>query len=372
MSTQKFSAAEREAIWLAHGKKCAYTGELLDVSNFHIDHIIPESLTKDPTAFKDKMEELNLPADFNIHGYENLLPCCPRANFQKSNLILPRPDFYLGIASAKKEKVEANLDRIEKRRSRGNVLILLQQHIERGDLSPDKVAEILQQYSERPEAVFELIESMQFTNSNEVTSIAKADIESLWDLPICLGKYYKDGLPFTNEDGKQTFVKTCREYEFACEQGYLPESNAVLKMSVSFHQQCDLLKSLQAAKTPQQSFISNPKVGVVDLDLLPLSLFPWIGDEDLKIIELPPNKTYQDKVKDGEFIVKSVSQNSLIIEGDAMGQRLTEVLRADLDGDGIEDILLFEYCYAIGGTLGYGGNRILTRKSSDGKFEIIE
>lgn len=76
MSTQKFSAAEREAIWLAHGKKCAYTGKLLDVSNFHIDHIIPESLTKDSAALKDKIAKLNLPVDFNIHGYENLLPYC--------------------------------------------------------------------------------------------------------------------------------------------------------------------------------------------------------------------------------------------------------------------------------------------------------
>ena len=372
MSTQKFTAAEREAIWLAHGKKCAYTGELLDVSNYHIDHIIPEAIAKDSAVLKVKMMDLNLPADFNIHGYENLLPCCPRANYQKSDLILPHLYYFLGIAAAKKEKVKSNLEYIEKCRSRANVLILLQQHIERGDLAPDKVAEILQQYSERPEAIFELIESMQFANSSEVKSIAKADIESLWDLPICFGEYYKDGLRFINDEDKGTFVRTCREYEYAIKQGYFADTNAVLKMSVSFHQRCGLLKSLQSATIPQQSFISNPKVGVVDLELLPLLLFPWIGDEDLRIIELPPNKTYQDKVKVGELVVKGVSQNSLIVEGDVMGQRLIEVVRADLNGDGIEDILLFEYCYAIGGTLGYGGNRILTRKSSDGKFEIVE
>jgi hypothetical protein len=44
MANQKFSAAEREAIWLAHEKKCAYTRELIDVSSFHIDHIVPENL----------------------------------------------------------------------------------------------------------------------------------------------------------------------------------------------------------------------------------------------------------------------------------------------------------------------------------------
>ena len=369
MSTQKLSAAEREAILLAHEKKCAYTRKLLDESNFHIDHIIPESLTKDPAALKNKIAELNLPDDFNIHGYENLLPCWPGANYQKSDLILHNLNFYLSIAAAKKEKIETNLECIEKRNNSGKGFILLQQHIERGDIDRDKAEEIFQQYSECPAAIFELIESMPFANSSEVKSIAKADIESLWDLPICLGEYYRDGLPFTNEKGKKTFVRTCREYESVCEQGYLPESNAILKMSVGFHQQCGLLKSVQSATTPQQSFISNPKVGIVDIELLPMSLFPWIGDEP-DCTEL--DATYEKKVKDGELVVKGVSQNSLIVEGDAMGQRLTEVLRADLNGDGIEDILLFEYCYATGGTLGYGGNRILTRKSSAGKFEIVE
>ena len=38
--------------------------------------------------------------------------------------------------------------------------------------------------------------------------------------------------------------------------------------------QCDLLKSLQAATTPHKSFISTPRVGVANLELLPYSLFP--------------------------------------------------------------------------------------------------
>ena len=315
------------------------------------------------------MAELNLPADFNIHGYENLLPCCPRVNLQKGDLILSGPHYFLEIAAAKKGKIEANLERIEKRNNSGKGFILLQQHIERGDIDRDKAEEIFQQCSEHPEAIFELIESMPFANSSEVKSIAKADIESLWDLPICLGEYYIDGLPFTNEEGKKTFIRTCREYESVCEQGYHPESNAVLKTSVSFYQRCGLLKSLQSATTPQQSFISNPKVGVVDLELLPMPLFPWIGDEP-DCTEL--DATYQKKVKDGDLVVKGVSQNSLIIEGYAMGQRLIEVVRADFNGDGIEDILLFEYCYATEGTLGFGGNRILTRKSSNSKFEIVD
>ena len=54
-----------------------------------------------------------------------------------------------------------------------------------------------------------------------------------------------------------------------------------------------------------------------------------------------------------------------------MGQLLREVVRADFNNDGIEDILLFEYHYATQGTLGFGGVIVLTRKSMNGKFEVV-
>jgi hypothetical protein len=55
-----------------------------------------------------------------------------------------------------------------------------------------------------------------------------------------------------------------------------------------------------------------------------------------------------------------------------MGQQLVEVARADFNGDGIEDILVFEYCYATHGTLRYGGIRLLTRATADGMFTAEE
>ena len=367
MSRKKISAAERQAIWLAHGKKCAYTGELLEVSNFHIDHIIPVSLAQDSAALK----KLDLPDNFNIFGYENLLPCHPRVNLQKGDMMLNRTHYFLGIAASKKENIQAHLLHIEKRESRAKATILLMQYLERGDLTPHQISEILQQYPEQSEPIFELIEGMQFANATEVKSISKADIEDLWNLPICLGEYYVEGLLFTNEKNEQFYVRTCKEYEYAIEHGYLACSNAVLKMSVRFHHQCGLLKSLQSAITPQQSFISNPKVGVVDLKLLPFSLFPWIDYKKSKNVEL--DATYQDKLNEGVLTVTSVGQNSLeIIAPGEMGQWLVEITRADFNGDSIEDLLLFEYCFATPGTLGYGGVRILTRKSVDGKFEIVE
>ena len=372
MSIQKFSAEEREAIWDAYGRRCAYTGKLLDVSNFHIDHIIPESLAKDSAALECKIATFDLPADFDLHGYENLLPCQPRANLQKRDLLLSSTHYFLSVAASKKAKIEAHLNRIKKRNWGGKAAILLQQHIERGDLTLHEVSEILQCYSEQPEAIFELIEDMQFADGTEVKCIAKADIEDLRDLPIYSeGKDYIDSVILINAKGEQIHVRTCKEYDFALEQGYYPSSpNSNMKSSVRFAHKCGLLRTLQAATTPQESFISISKVGVTNLELLPFSLFPVIGDE-LEGMEL--DATYQSKVIEDVLVVKSVRSNLLeIVEPRGMGQQLIEVVRADFNGDGIEDILLFEYCFATEGTLGYGGIRILTRKSIDGKFEIVQ
>ena len=69
MSKQKFNAAQRSAIWSAHQKKCAYTERLLDVSNFHIDHIIPESIAKDTAALNSIITEYDLPEDILLFEY---------------------------------------------------------------------------------------------------------------------------------------------------------------------------------------------------------------------------------------------------------------------------------------------------------------
>jgi hypothetical protein len=79
----------------------------------------------------------------------------------------------------------------------------------------------------------------------------------------------------------------------------------------------------------------------------------------------------QHKVNDGSLVIKRVSQNLLIVESGGMGQQLIEVARADLNGDGFDDILLFEYCYATEGTLGFGGVKMITRLTPTGMFELM-
>ena len=372
MSKQKFSAEEREAIWLAHGRKCAYTWKLLDVSNFHIDHIVPESLAKDPAALESEIATLDLSADFDIHGYENLLPCHPTVNLQKHDSIPPNAHHYVGVAESKKAKIEAHLDHIKKRNSRGKAVILLQQCLERGDLTPHEVSEILQHYSEQPETIFELIEGMQFADGTEVKSIAKADIEALRDLPIDMGGNDTDGVTLTNDKNEKVYVRTCREYDSALKRGYFPYSNYDISMGSWFNYPCGLLNLLETATIPQQSFIPTSKEGILDLELLPLSVFPVLSDYEQTYGYNIENVTYQDYVEKGLIKVTGMGHNWLSCEQEGLKQHLTEVIRADFNGDGIEDILFFESVHATQGPYRTYDIIILTRKSIDGKFEIVQ
>lgn len=373
MARQKFTAAEREAIWLAHGKKCAYSNQLLEVGDFHIDHIIPESFAEQPEEFTKVKAKYKLSADFDLFGYENLLPSKAVANSQKGALLFEpeRVHFFLGIASSKKEEIEKQLQKINKRQASSRALVVLQQCLERGDLSPDEVGSILEKYGDKPQEIFPLIEGMQFVDAMDIMAVAKADIESLRLLPIRLGENdHISGVTLTNQSGETKIVSTCKEYDASISAGFFANSNFDIKMATYFEHQCGLLSALHRAEEPETSFISNPRVGITDIHLIPFSLFPKFEDEGLRQGVL---ETYQSKVDDGVLVIKKMKQNMVQIEEpEGMGQRLIEVARSDFNGDGIEDILLFEDSYATQGTMGFGRILILTRTSIDGIFEEVD
>src|SRR5713226_531061 len=100
MAKQKFSPVFREALWIAHSKKCAYTHELIDLASMHIDHILPESMAAKPEEFAVVRERLGLSPDFDLLGPENLLPARSGTNLQKGDLTLKiaAAHYFLNIA----------------------------------------------------------------------------------------------------------------------------------------------------------------------------------------------------------------------------------------------------------------------------------
>ena len=222
--------------------------------------------------------------------------------------------------------------------------------------------------SQEPDVIFQLVERLQFADGTAVKSIAKDDIDALRDRPMRLGlNNHLDGVTLTNEKDEDIHVRTCREYDSARKRGYYAQTNFDAKMSIWFKHHCGLLNALERAAVPKQRYISDSKVGITHLDLMPFSVFPYASDA-----EIASGATFQKKIENGELKVVEKKQNALTTEeGIDTGQSLREVVRADFNDDGIEDILLFEYHYAIRGTFGFGGVIVLTRKSVDGKFEVV-
>jgi hypothetical protein len=222
------------------------------------------------------------------------------------------------------------------------------------------------------ELTFELVESIKFADGTEVKSITKADIETLRNLPIDMGGNKTDGVTLTKSRNDKIHARTCREYDAALERGYFPSSTYDISMASWFKYPCGLLNLLETAAIPQRSFIPTLKEGIVNLELLPLSLFPVVTDFEQAYGYNIENLTYQDQVEKGLLKVTDKGQNWFSCEDDGLRQHLTEVARADFNNDGIEDLLLSEAVHATQGTYRTYNLIILTRNSTDDKFEKVE
>ena len=371
MSTQKFNSVEREAIWSAYNKKCAYTGQLVGINEFHIDHIIPEHLSDKPDEYAKLKVILSLPDDFDIYGYENLLPCFIATNLQKgkTEFEVGAAHYFLNLAKKKKSVVIEKIEQIKRRNGNAKALIITQQYVEGGKISINDLQSILNQNT--TEDMYRLMVSLKISNEEEIEEISQSDIEDLWDRTVYLGgDDHIDGLALYNDENEEVVVRTSREYIEALKNNYYALTTYAMKMATYFEWQCGLLQAISVAVLPSISFIDNPKVGILDLDLLPFHIFPDLSrgiDDDIDMVA-----TYQNKVDDETLKVTQVKQSLLKVENDVMGQRLIEVVRADFTGEGYDSILCFEYTWATGGSFGNGGVRILTRKSQDSIFEIVE
>jgi hypothetical protein len=371
MADQAFSATEREAIWLAWTRKCGYTREPLDVSDFHIDHIVPEHVADNAEEFARVKVQLSLPDAFDVRSYYNLIPCRSRANLQKGGITFDanRTNFFLGVAAEKVAAIERHKAEIDRRNIRGKAIILLQQCLERQEISTDEVLAILDRNTAHPEEIFPLLLGLKYADENEVDAICRSDIDELLDRPIWLGSGGpQEGVNLPNAAGVRVNVRTCNEYKAAIAAGHFAYSTFEISMATWFELQLGLLTSLKNAKSPSSSFVSSPLRGVVDLDLLPYSLFPVFDQpED----DSHSNQTYQAKVDDGTLVVRKVANGHLRIESaDGMGQNLIEVARADFTGDGHEELLVFDSFYATKGVNAWG-NGSHTFKSLIYKFVCI-
>jgi len=374
MAKYKFSQAQRVALWEAHNRRCFYSGNPLAYSDLHIDHILPESLLDKPSELERINREYGLDPDFEINSYYNWVPAHSRYNLKKSDIVLNENQtlILLAIAKQKYPKVVRQERKYNQGVKKDKVLVSLALLHEKGDLSLEEAFAFLKGL-EKDEAEIKLLHKLEFAERTIVDYVGRSDAEELLNLTVVHATPHHKGLQLTDGTGDKITVRTCKEYKAAKAKGYFSLTTYDMKIESLFNRTCGIVNALARAMPANRSYIEAPRVGIVDLNLMPVTVLSAMSCDTIDVINEAYAKgiTVQDWIDEGKVQVKAVSRYAIHLKH-SMGQIIWELMRSDFTGDGVEDILTYSYSYAIGGSFGYGDIMTLTRLGPDENLSIIK
>lgn len=105
MSKKKQHQNLRFAMWVAHDRKCVYTGESLQSREVVLDHVIPEHLIDKPSELETVLKRLGLPLNFDLQHPLNLVPTYQEYN-NKKHMRVDYDEIKIGLQAARDKLVE--------------------------------------------------------------------------------------------------------------------------------------------------------------------------------------------------------------------------------------------------------------------------
>jgi hypothetical protein len=212
-------------------------------------------------------------------------------------------------------------------------------------------------------AAFSLPAPLTFFKAAPVRMLTKAQAERLRDVPVRFGADI-DGVRYVKKGRPDRTVATCRQFDAAERDGYEFTSNFDNKMSGFLVRACGLLDAVISARPAVHSFVDSPRVGVGDIGSISsavLPAFPWESDDETA---RRARRSIAELVREQRCTVTERTSLELRIRCGNMLLALEELLRADIDDDGYQDILVSPYIGALDGTFSYTAPDVyLTRTS---------
>ena len=362
--TQNISTILRFNIWRAHNRICSYCSEPLSFGETDIDHVIPETLRTDEKKYHETLLGLGLPIDFDIHSYANLLPAHRRCNRAKSHRTWNMLSFYTQIASAASQKIEDLMAATREQGSREKALRTLSDAIQSGLITPSDLID-----SPLPPDVLVLARPLVFEDGTE-NFISPEQVERFLDRPVLIGGSEGFHVDFGDEKGIKLSIRTIREYRAALSAGYYARSQTDIKLEGYLKNINSVLTLVESVRVPTLSFIEKPFKGICDIDLIPVSVLSSLSPDDRTDLAAMKNLSLRDLLDRQEIKILNLSSKEVKLEWRNTGLLMRESLRADLNGDGIEDILCEFYVWSKGGTFGASWTGILSRLGSQEPFVI--
>lgn len=223
------------------------------------------------------------------------------------------------------------------------------------------------------DTTFKISEPLVFKGRVVSNSLRGSEIEALLDLPVRNGDgdpKHQYGVEMTTPNYEKVTATSCRQWRRAQEQDAYAASTFDMAMESSFIHTCGLLFELQRAKQPTKSFVANVRVGLADLNLLPAEMLVANNEGDQISKKHMRGSTVSTAVKSKD--IEKADNKVITLSYQGMRQSFWEAARADFDGDGYEDILVFSQFHVVDGTLGFSDYLILTRTLPSGPLKVIE
>jgi hypothetical protein len=218
-----------------------------------------------------------------------------------------------------------------------------------------------------------LLKPLPFADGVVAGSVATAEIPDLMRRPVSAGPNPDlEGVQLTSRDGGTRTVRTCEDYLELVRSGWFAETTFDMTIESPFNFTCVTLAFLAQATAPQISFIDSPEVGVGNIELLPATVLPVVADaERLQLRELAAKgKTVADLIDPGAPSTM-VEPHEASYRYQGMEQILSELARADFDGDGVADILVFVSDSSLYGSYRAAYHLVLTRKAPNAAFSLL-
>jgi hypothetical protein len=177
----------------------------------------------------------------------------------------------------------------------------------------------------------------------------------LMDRRFALGGGSINDFTLHSDTAGPVVIYTASEYLEARERGYHPKTTFEIKAASMAEETAQLLKAVRDSRYAELSEIRQPILTMNHLDR-------WGAEWATEAIFEPETKnrpagfkTIADFVQGGTCNIEKQDQWELHFHvDDGLSVIMRELLRADLDGDGKEEILVFHYVYAPEGTFGAG------------------
>jgi len=348
------TSEERDIIWRAHNKKCAFTGEPISYAELHIDHVIP--LDGGDEIIAELLKKNLIPLDFNLNGTENLIPTSSSRNRQKGETPFNESStiYYLDIARRKKKAID---DAINASRSNASIwanLLKTQADMAAQGYEPEEYFSILRSKDHGEAALRFPLEV-----SGEAIRVANSAVaEGLMDKPFSLGGGQFHSVTGEHDDREKAVFGTPREFLRAQADGYYPITSFDMNMWGAAERVTSTLQALRSSKFAPHSAIRFPRVTLANFDRWSST---WITGYQYPDIEVDVADLTSKHPTIADLLEAGIATKDEIEEGDdwiasfhwdhGFSVKMYELMRADLDEDDQEEVLISRIGWAKGGTL---------------------